>query len=68
VGFAKKQDDSSLPRPWSRHSQGSSAFEMTHKKKREEKSTMKLSKADREAKKDKFKAFLTLMDKNDNKG
>jgi multiple RNA-binding domain-containing protein 1 len=31
LSFAKPQGDESIPRPWSRHSQGSSAFAMQNK-------------------------------------
>jgi len=32
ASFAKAQGDESIPRPWSRHSEGSSAFKLTHDK------------------------------------
>jgi len=65
VGFAKAQNDPSLPRAWSRHTQGSSAYKLTHKpdeqapssKKREDKASQK----EIEDKKRRFREFLSVM-------
>ena len=64
LDFAKAQGDESLPRAWSKHTIGSSAYQLTHKKeekkdwnKREE----KMSNKEVEEKKRKFRDFLNVM-------
>jgi len=69
VDFAKQQGDDSLPRPWSKHSQGSSANTRMLKAKgklgaaqhRAAASNQQLSAAEVEQKKGKFREFLKLM-------
>ena len=51
VDFAKKQGDEALPRAWSRHTEGSSAYALTHKKREVKVCRKDDSKADNEAKK-----------------
>jgi multiple RNA-binding domain-containing protein 1 len=65
VELAKAQNDDTLARPWSKHSQGSSAFERRNpttekegKKKREQKTEAKSEEV--EEKKRKFREFLKI--------
>lgn len=59
LDFAKRQGDESLPRAWSRHTLGSSAYALTHKKTKRELKAQ--SKSDVEEKKRKFREFLRVM-------
>lgn len=75
MSYAKKQGDEAIPRAWSRYTQGSSAYALTHKNEAKTfKSSKKQTNEDTEVveeKKRKFREFLTLMgikqkdDKND---
>ena len=59
IDFAKTQDDDTLPRPWSKYSQGSSAFDRMNP--RQKKLASKRAEvAQIEAKKNRFREFLQL--------
>lgn len=62
--MAKGQGDDSLPRPWSKHSMGSSAFDRRHpegdKSDKDKKREVKAKKLEIEAKKSRFREFLKL--------
>lgn len=69
VDFAKPQGDPNLPRAWSKHSKGSSAYSAIHGKEQSgNKRPGSLSQAEQEAKnkeiegkKDRFRQFLKVM-------
>jgi len=65
LDYAKKQGDETIPRAWSRHTAGSSAYALTHKRqgkmKFDNEQEEKLDKVAVEEKKDKFRQFLKLM-------
>ena len=65
VDLAKGQGDDSLPRPWSKHSMGSSAFERRNPEKsdKDKKRDLKAAKVEVEAKKSRFREFLKLSTK-----
>lgn len=69
VAFAQKQGDESIPRAWSRHTQGTTAYAVTHKNepknRRQEK---QMDKAQIEEKKAKFRQFLQVVAPGANKG
>ena len=73
VDFAKPQDDETLDRPWSKHSEGSSAFarrnptkiDVSKGKKRDVKSDLVTKEV--EDKKRRFREFLQLSQKNGKK-
>jgi multiple RNA-binding domain-containing protein 1 len=63
VEFAKPQGDETIPRAWSRHTVGTTAYKLTHKESQqhENKRQQKLSEKEIEDKKNKFRDFLKVV-------
>lgn len=72
MDYAKQQGDETIPRAWSRHTEGTSAFKITNKGKdqgkRETKQQQKENEKAIEDKKAKFRQFLKLMGGSETKG